>query len=64
MKSISELQPTILTIFGGNGDLTWRKLIPALFNLYLDGFLPEKFRILSVDRVEVKQADYNKRHQD
>jgi len=62
MKSISELQPTILTIFGGDGDLTKRKLIPALYNLYIDGFLPEKFKILSVDQRDVSQEDYNKRH--
>lgn len=64
MKSISELEPTILTIFGGDGDLTWRKLIPALFNLYLDGFIPEKFKILSVDMKDIAQEDYNKRHLD
>ncbi len=45
MKRVSELQPVILTIFGGDGDLAWRKLIPALFNLFIDGFLPEKFKI-------------------
>ncbi|WP_321346641.1 glucose-6-phosphate dehydrogenase [uncultured Draconibacterium sp.] len=62
MKSISELEPTILTIFGGDGDLTWRKLIPALYNLFIDGFLPEKFKILSVDMKDISQKDYNKRH--
>lgn len=64
MKSISELEPTILTIFGGDGDLTWRKLIPALFNLFLDGFIPEKFKILSVDMKDINQEEYNKRHLD
>lgn len=62
MKSISELEPTILTIFGGDGDLTWRKLIPALYNLFIDGFLPEKFKILSVDMKDVAQEAYKKRH--
>ncbi len=62
MKSISELTPTVLTIFGGNGDLTWRKLIPALYNLYIDGFIPEKFKILSVDMKDITQDEYNKRH--
>src|SRR5581483_10347706 len=27
---------TVLVIFGAGGDLTWRKLIPGLYNLYLD----------------------------
>ncbi|QIA09083.1 glucose-6-phosphate dehydrogenase [Draconibacterium halophilum] len=62
MKNISELEPTIVTIFGGDGDLTWRKLMPALFNLHIDGFLPEKFKILSVDMKDIAQEEYNKRH--
>ena len=31
----------IFVIFGGAGDLTWRKLVPALYNLFLDHWLPE-----------------------
>ncbi len=62
MKNISELTPTVLTIFGGNGDLTWRKLMPALYNLFVDGYLPEKFRIVSVDLEEMSQDKYNKKH--
>ncbi len=34
---------TGFAIFGGDGDLAWRKLVPALFNLFLDGQLPEEF---------------------
>jgi glucose-6-phosphate 1-dehydrogenase len=41
--------PTILTIFGAGGDLTWRKLVPALYNLYLDRWLPEQFAVLGLD---------------
>jgi glucose-6-phosphate 1-dehydrogenase len=44
-------QPTILVIFGGGGDLTHRKLVPALFNLYLDQWLPERFAVIGIDRV-------------
>lgn len=43
------LQPTILVIFGAGGDLTQRKLLPALYNLYLDQWLPEQFAIVGVD---------------
>jgi glucose-6-phosphate 1-dehydrogenase len=39
-------EPTVFVIFGGAGDLSWRKLIPALYNLYLDKWLPEKFLII------------------
>ncbi len=45
--------PTIIVIFGAGGDLTQRKLIPALYNLYLDGWLPAQFAILGVDLKEM-----------
>jgi glucose-6-phosphate 1-dehydrogenase len=61
MKSIKDLEPTVLTIFGADGDLTWRKLIPSLYNLYLDCYLPEKFKILGVDLKKSTQEEYKKR---
>jgi glucose-6-phosphate 1-dehydrogenase len=30
MKTNDELEPTVFVIYGGTGDLTWRKLVPAL----------------------------------
>lgn len=51
IKKIKQ-QPTIVFIFGGSGDLTYRKLIPALYNLYLDDYLPEKFLIVGIGRTE------------
>ncbi len=44
--------PGTLVIFGAHGDLTKRLLMPALYNLAVDGLLDEGFRILGVDRVE------------
>src|SRR5215216_672970 len=38
--------PTSIVIFGASGDLTQRKLIPSLFNLYCKGRLPKTFRIV------------------
>ena len=35
-------EASILVIYGVGGDLTWRKLIPALFNLFLDEHLPKR----------------------
>lgn len=52
MRSSDNLQPTIITIFGGSGDLTNRKLVPALYNLYLDNQIPEKFAIIGLGRTE------------
>ena len=37
---------TSIVIFGASGDLTRRKLIPALFNLYRKGRMPENFQIV------------------
>jgi glucose-6-phosphate 1-dehydrogenase len=52
------LEPTVLVIFGGGGDLAWRKLIPALFNLHLDKLLPERFAIVAVARKERDDAEF------
>ena len=35
-------EPVTLVIFGGAGDLAHRKLLPALYNLHLDGLLPPR----------------------
>ena len=36
-------QPAVIVIFGGSGDLTKRKVLPALYNLFLDGHMPDQF---------------------
>ena len=43
-------EPGILVIFGASGDLTKRKLLPALFHLEQTGLLPRKFAIVGVAR--------------
>src|SRR5262245_37598259 len=52
---MSQLEPTIFIIFGGGGDLTWRKLVPALFDLSYSHGLPEHFAIIAVDRVSLEE---------
>lgn len=47
---IKKTAPTLIFIFGGSGDLNHRKLTPALYNLYVDGFLNEKFSIVGLGR--------------
>ena len=47
-----------LVLFGGTGDLTWRKLMPALFQAWRHGKLPQDGRILSVARDERSDDDY------
>ena len=39
-----------LVFFGGTGDLTWRKLMPSLFQAWRHGTLPPGGRILAVAR--------------
>ncbi len=43
-------RPCTIIIFGASGDLTRRKLLPALYNLLLDGLLPENFAVLGLGR--------------
>ena len=43
-------EPAILIIFGASGDLTKRKLLPALFHLYQANLLPQQFAIVGVAR--------------
>src|SRR5438477_2006016 len=47
-----------LVFFGGTGDLTWRKLMPALFQAFRHGKLPAGGRILSVARDEQTDDKY------
>src|SRR5471032_100362 len=53
MKTTDQLDPTVFVIFVGAGDLTWRKLIPALFDLSQDRSLPAQFAIIAVDRIKL-----------
>lgn len=47
-----------ITIFGGTGDLTFRKLLPALYNMKLTGRLPKKTRILIIGRRDYDDQAY------
>ncbi|MBS1611276.1 MAG: glucose-6-phosphate dehydrogenase [Bacteroidetes bacterium] len=61
MDSIIKSQPTVVVIFGATGDLTWRKLVPAFYNLYLDGRLPDNFAIIGVGHRDISDADFRKK---
>ncbi|MFT4032058.1 MAG: glucose-6-phosphate dehydrogenase [Siphonobacter sp.] len=54
-----ESTPTIFIIFGGTGDLNSRKLAPALYNLYLDGYLPKQFAIIGTGRTKLTDEEFN-----
>jgi glucose-6-phosphate 1-dehydrogenase len=64
MKSAIKTAPTIAVIFGGTGDLTKRKLIPAFYHLFLDGWLPEHFAVIGLGRSPFNDANYQDRLQE
>jgi glucose-6-phosphate 1-dehydrogenase len=47
-----------LVIFGATGDLARRKLLPAVYELAHDGWLPEHFHLIGVSRSEMSSADF------
>ncbi|MEG6584724.1 glucose-6-phosphate dehydrogenase [Dendrosporobacter sp. 1207_IL3150] len=49
---------SILVIFGGTGDLTNRKLLPALYNLVSESLLPESFAVVAIGRKEKTVEQY------
>lgn len=49
---------SMIFIFGGSGDLNYRKLTPALYNLFLDGWMPENFCITGLARSEISDKAY------
>ncbi len=58
MASTTKPPPTLLFIFGGSGDLNYRKLTPALFNLYIDDWMPDQFSIVGIGRSEFTDEKY------
>ncbi len=55
------VDPCTIVIFGGSGDLTARKLVPALYNLYLNNGLPSRFAIVGVARTEMSHEAFRDR---
>jgi glucose-6-phosphate 1-dehydrogenase len=61
---MSSADPCVLVIFGASGDLTRRKLFPALYNLAEDGLLPENFAVLGVARPRIAADEYRQQMQE
>lgn len=61
MPDETHLPPTELIIFGAAGDLTWRKLVPALDSLFSHGFLPDPIAIFGVDGKGLSLDDWRAR---
>jgi glucose-6-phosphate 1-dehydrogenase len=56
MERITE--PTVVVLFGAAGDLTWRLIMPALFDLFADGRLPSRFAVLGFDRADLEDEGF------
>jgi glucose-6-phosphate 1-dehydrogenase len=54
-------QATIFIIFGGTGDLNVRKLVPALYNLFLDGWMPQKFAVIGTARSQLSDDQFREK---
>jgi glucose-6-phosphate 1-dehydrogenase len=53
-----KLYPAAITIFGAKGDLTHRKLIPAIYNLFIGNHLPASFSLTCVDFLPATDVDF------
>src|SRR5215472_11544354 len=53
--------PCVLVIFGAAGDLTKRKLIPALYNLRKNNLFPDGFAVIGVARAEMSDDEFRRR---
>src|SRR5436189_4001083 len=52
------VHPTNLVIFGATGDLSKRKLLPAIYNLAHEGALPERFNLVGTARSEMSDEQF------
>src|SRR5215467_3841623 len=58
MQNHKRPAPSLIFIFGGSGDLNFRKLSPALYNLFIDQWMPEKFGIIGIGRSDFSDEKY------
>ncbi len=56
--SVKIESPCIMTIFGGTGDLAYRKLFPALYNLSCDNSLPDDFFIVATGKKTLSDDEF------
>jgi glucose-6-phosphate 1-dehydrogenase len=54
-------EPAVMVIFGASGDLTARKLAPALYDLAAQRLLPIEFAVVGVSRTEMSHEEFRER---
>ena len=57
-ETLPPVEPCTLVIFGGSGDLARRRLIPALYNLLLDGLMPSNYIVLGLGRTAMSDEEF------
>ena len=57
----AQAKPAAIVIFGAAGDLAWRRLVPALCNLYLEQLLPSRFALIGLDKKEMGADEFRAR---
>ncbi len=58
VETVKANDPATIVIFGASGDLSRRKLIPALYQLHKAGFLPERFAIVGFSRTPMSDQKF------
>jgi glucose-6-phosphate 1-dehydrogenase len=58
---VEHIDPCTIVIMGATGDLTARKLVPALFNLYLNAGLPNSFHIVGCGRTKLSDEQFREK---
>ncbi|MCU0226292.1 MAG: glucose-6-phosphate dehydrogenase [Bryobacterales bacterium] len=61
LEDVRSIPPSVLVIFGASGDLTRRKLIPALYRLFHEGRLPASFSVIGNSRTSFSDEAYRQR---
>ncbi|MEK6584720.1 MAG: glucose-6-phosphate dehydrogenase [Nitrospirota bacterium] len=57
-EPLPPVEPCTLVIFGGSGDLARRRLIPAVYNLLLDGLLPSNYVVIGLGRTPMSDEEF------
>ncbi len=61
MNNPKNIENQIMVIFGASGDLAYRKLIPAIFDLFENKLLPKNFAVLGVSRSEISDKAFREK---
>jgi glucose-6-phosphate 1-dehydrogenase len=64
MENSTHPEAAVLVILGAAGDLTWRKLMPALYDLFLDQYLPAQFAVLGLDLKQLNDESFRQQMRD